>query len=89
MRKGLRYASDNQPLKKNLLFLVSPEKAFSSSQLSASKQSIPSKISGFRPEVDKNCALLDYFAASSTDISGQIIDHIFKGQESYDLIRDP
>jgi hypothetical protein len=89
MRKDLHYTSNNQPLKKTLLLVVSPEKAFSTSQLSASQQSIPCIISGFSPEVDENCAFWDYFAASSTHVSGQIIDHIFKGQESYDSIRDP
>jgi hypothetical protein len=77
------------PLKKILLLVVNPEKAFSTSQISASQQHIPSIISDVRREVDENCALLDYFAASSTNVSGQIIGHIFKVQESYDLIRDP
>jgi hypothetical protein len=89
MRKGLRHASDYQPLKKNLLLVVSPEKAFSTSQVSAYKRSTPSTNSSFRPEVDENSALLGYFAVSSTDVSGKLIGHICNGQDSCDFIRDP
>ena len=50
MRKRLRHASDNEPLEKNLLLVGSPEKAFSTSQVSASTQFIPSIFSIFRPK---------------------------------------
>jgi hypothetical protein len=44
-------------------------------------------ISGFRRKIDKNYALLSYYAASSgnslPDVSGQPIGPIFKGQESF------
>ena len=43
-----------------------------------------SVISGFRREVDENCALLGYYAASSgkslTDVWGQPVGPTFKGQ---------
>jgi hypothetical protein len=41
-------------------------------------------ISGFRGEVDENCAVLCYYVASNgnfTDISGQPIGPIFTGPE--------
>ena len=60
------------PLEKILFLAVNPVKAFSTSQISAPQQHIPSIISGFRREVDENCALLDYFPASSIDVSGPL-----------------
>jgi hypothetical protein len=47
-----------------------------------------SMISGFCGSVDENCTLLEYHAASNgnrfTNVSGQHISPIFKGQEVRD-----
>jgi hypothetical protein len=36
---------------------------------------VPSRISGFRREVDENCAVLGYYAASSGDLVPTLRDN--------------
>jgi hypothetical protein len=49
-------------------------------------------ISGFRREEDENCTLMGYYFSEKrrflTDVSGQPIGHIFRGQESKKIQKD-
>jgi hypothetical protein len=45
-------------------------------------------ISGFRRDLDDICALLRYYVALNTDVSGQPIGPIFKGQEVFLTLED-